>query len=214
MLYIVNQNSPPRYFVQGAADNSSDGEEPDYKKIRLLKTAALANDVFTNPASYVFEIEVKFRNIYKNNEVRTQTIKATKIEVDDCYKGITCEFAPPPEHPIFFSYNYQARYSKISLYVTGPETAGERKVIGIFQQYIDSSEDPEYTISSLNLELRVALAVPTPEALALIKPPACKRLFFSESDAPPVDYYSLNDKIKTGGIFQINKLKVTIPTDT
>lgn len=212
MLYIVNQNSPPRYLVQGARDNSSDGEEPDYKKIRLLKTTALAKDVFANPASYLFEIEVKFKNIYKNHEVRTQTIKAAKIEVDRSYEGITCEFIPPPEYPIFFSYNYQARYSKISLYVTGPETAGERKVIGIFQQYIDSSEDPEYTISSLNLELRASLAVPTPEVFSSIKPSACKKLFFQE-EPPPVDYYVLHDKIKAGGIFQINKLKVTIPTD-
>lgn len=212
MIYIVDQHSPPRYFIQGAVEDSSDGDEPDYKKMRSLKTVALAKDVFANPASYLFEAEVKFRNVYKNSEVRKQTIKATKIEVDASYEGITCEFTPPADHPVFFSYNYQARYSKITLFVNGPATDNERKVIGIFQQYLDASEDPEYTISSLNLELRAALAVPSPEVFAAIKPAACKKLFF-EAEPPSIDFYSSNDQIKAGGIFQINKLKITIPTD-
>ena len=181
--------------------------------MRTLKTSALAKDVFTNPNSYLFEMEVKFKNIYKNGEVRKQVIKAGIIEVDASCKVITCEFNTPADHPIFFSFNHQARFSKATLFITGPQTDGHRKALSVFQQYIDRSEDEEYTISSLNLQFRAALSVPTHDALQAINPPARKKLLFANEDAKPIDFYLRNEEIKTGGIFQINKMKVTIPTE-
>ncbi len=212
MIYTVGPGSPPRYLVQGA-DSDAEDEVVDYKEMRKLRTQALANDIFANPSSYTFELEIKFKNIYKPNETVLYTLKASELSAENSRDSITCLFTPAQNPPIFFSYNYNARYSKATLFIRGPHTNNEKKALNIYMQYVPRTSKT-YTISSLDLQLQMELSVPSNEALRTIKPAASRRLFNDADDTPIVDVYSVNETLKVGGIFQLAKAKITLPMNT
>ena len=211
MIYTVDHNSPPRYLIQGADSSSEEGEEPDFKKMRSLKTTALAKSILERASSYSFELEVKFKNPYKK-ETRVQVIKASRVEVDDLCKKIICSFAPTSVHPLFFSFNYKARYSKVTLFITGPATDNVRTTLSVFRQYLLPDEDvAPYTIKSLNLHFQARVTIPTDETLRTIKPKACRVLFQDEPSV--IDAYDVSGEVKLGAITQLNSVTVKIPVE-
>jgi hypothetical protein len=210
MIYNVDSNSPPRYFVQGA-ESDPDDDLVSLKEMRSLKTAALAKDVFARPSAYCVELEIKFKNVFNRDEIVPQTLKASSVSVDNLSETITCEFNTVPNYPIFFAFNHKARYSKTTLFICGPHTNNQRKPLSIFRQYLDSSSDPDYTISSLNLQLRALLSPPTEHALRTIKPPAVRKLFSAPDEPSVIDVYTKDAQLNLGGLLQVNKVQIQIP---
>jgi hypothetical protein len=208
MIYEVTKSSPTRYHIQGA-DSGSEDEEIDYRKIRERRTVELAKDIFDNPPSYLFALEIKFKNIFRGKEVIKQVLKADRFEVDAFYQNLTCHFLTDDDNPVFFSYNHEARYSRATLFCTGPKLGDQRERMAVFSAYLSSSSDPEYTISSLDLSLRVSLKLPDQEALKKIKPPVVRKLF-DEEEVQTSTVYSINNQLKLGAIFQVDKAKVTV----
>lgn len=209
MIYEVTKSSPTRYHIQGA-DSSSEEQDVDYGKIREKKTKELAKDIFQNPSSYLFFLEVKFKNVFSRKEVLKQLLKVDRVEVDSFYQEMKCDFVADDSNPVFFSYNHDARYSKITLFGTGPLLGEQKEILVVFRSYLPSSSDPEFTVSSLDLNLRISLENPTTEALSKIKPPVVKKLIFDDNEVSTTTVYSIKEQLKIGAIFQLNKARVTV----
>ncbi|MBS0635121.1 MAG: hypothetical protein JSR37_06635 [Verrucomicrobia bacterium] len=205
MIYTVGHDSPPRYLIQGAKEENE--EEIDFKAMRELRTQKLADAIKSAPSEYTFELEIRFTNVYKLPEVRIQTLKASSFQVLE--DKIISVFNATAKNPVYFSYNHQAYYSKCSLFVTGPFTNNVRARLSHSAQYVETA-DPSYTISSLDLMLRASLQLPSEEALRALKPPAARRLIFS--DAPrAVDAYKSGNEVKLGAILQVETVQIEIP---
>lgn len=206
MIYTVNHNSPPRYLLQGAEEDS---EEIDYKEMRQLKTSALAEAVLKAPEEYTFELEIRFKNPYSVNEVHVQTVKASQFQVH--HDRITCLFQQTKDHPLFFSWNHRGHYSASSLYVTGPHTLNHKKRVSHFAQYVESPLNPSFNTASLDTHLRANLVKPDEQAIQKIKPKAARKLLFDDTSNPPlVDAYKKEGQLKIGAILQVEKAQADI----
>jgi hypothetical protein len=209
MTLQVTRDSPPRYFISGAESDSDDGI--DEKLVEKLADVQTAEKLLASSAS--IELVVKFKNPFRSGHSTTKTtINASNYTYDRKSGKIECCFqAPKDRDPIYFAFNHDGRYSKISVMLKS--ATPQATCISEFTTYLLAEDNPDYTICSDNLRFFGKLTALNEQEERVLKG-ARKRLFTGVGEAQVVQPYNRDGKTQLGAIFALERAKIILMLNT
>lgn len=186
----VAANEHARFFVKGAESDSSDDDEACITAEKVRELSHEPNSIFA---------QVKFCNTLGLRQVSLKQNITLDREQSRFDSVIHLKFQP--NECIYFSYNYEGRYSPISLRV-------KDTVFAKFSLYTERDED----VYSLDNRLKLKVAPVSNEEFAKLK--GVRRRLFQEgliqAEPSALSSFQVAEKVHEGCICKILEIDITL----
>jgi hypothetical protein len=211
---VITHESPPRYKLQGAESDSSDDEGLCEEKVHSLVQELLQRGE-KDPSAIDVEAWVKFKNPFNSRKQLQQMVclDAQKTTNDKDARQITLHFTVPDDSLVYYSFNYDGRYTPIKIRVIDSKTKERQTIEEFFLFQPDFCDD--HHMRSLNNRLKALFDVLSESELKRLKSSVVRKLKFDDEQevesASALTTLQLPTAQLAGALVKLKSLTVKIP---